>query len=66
MLVFMLANTTFEAMKQNLSHIRYWQSCANEANTLADPMDIYCVREGWGADWGGEERIEESCALGEG
>ena len=65
MLVHMPANVTYEVMKQNLSHIRYWQSCTNEANTLVDPMDIDCVWEGRRDVWEGTSETED-LNLGEG
>ena len=43
MLVFMPADISFDDMLKNMAHIRYWQSCTNEANSLANPMDIDCV-----------------------
>ena len=51
MLVYMPANINFETMCQNLSHIRYWQGCANEANTLADPMEVDAIRGQGDREW---------------
>ena len=66
MLVFMPTNTTFEAMKQNLSHIRYWKSCLNVTNALADPMDIDCMREKGETRRESAEELGEDCVVGEG
>ena len=66
MLVFMPANISFDNMLKNMAHIRYWQSCTNEANSLADPMDIDCVRRNEGENVDPWAELEEGCVVGEG
>ena len=46
MLVFMPTDISFDDMVKCMQHIHYWQSYANESNSLADTMDIDHVQHG--------------------
>ena len=45
MLVFMPVDITFDDILKSMAHIRYWQSCANDRDSLANPMQIDQMQE---------------------